>query len=469
MKKLGFNKTKDNQQNNKKVTVWLAVSFIIASAIIYTETSFFDAIVDRLNRAIRGETEESIVSIDKKFVAISNPYERIEQKFVDDGTTFIKADLSDRIINRYVAGKSDLEIPIKALPSETTWWQTPPGLYQIRTKKPLHQSTFGPVEMPWNLPFQGNFFIHGWPRYISSGNPAVSEVSGGCIRVSEDNASKLYSQVAVGEPVLVTTDEFNLAMYPSQSRYFTIPQTVKAQSVLVANLRTGEVYAAREPDTQLFAGDLNLMLAALTNVEYLGLEKSINLPRATTGEASERLDYGANYSVWDILFPTLEERKWIGPQAFAHYQGSGRYLDRIEDKAHSLIMSQTEVQTLDTTDATTQLTSAIDQYRLLKYLDQYRYFLLDITKGNINTYLYGEPATDRNWPRDILPGYEEFSGGMIDKVEGSTGSRNAAVILDLDINDSGNTSPIVFISLDSSDALQDVIDLRTSLLNSKAR
>lgn len=90
-------------------------------------------------------------------------------------------------------------LSIRAMGSK---FDTPRGLFSIKTKEETHWSTIGEVWMPFAMQFSGDFFIHGWPHY-DDGTPVPKGYSGGCIRLADDVAQEVYNFATIGMPVLV--------------------------------------------------------------------------------------------------------------------------------------------------------------------------------------------------------------------------------------------------------------------------
>jgi hypothetical protein len=59
--------------------------------------------------------------------------------------------------------------------------------------------------MPYSVHVFGNYFIHGIP-YYENGVQVSSTYSGGCIRLNNDDAKKVYDFVQEGTPIIVTRD-----------------------------------------------------------------------------------------------------------------------------------------------------------------------------------------------------------------------------------------------------------------------
>ncbi len=89
----------------------------------------------------------------------ANFFQKTKNSLITQQADFIEADLTALTLRVYSKGEIQKEVPILTKGKEGLWWQTPAGLYKIESKEKKHFSTFGKVYTPWNLVFQGNFFI----------------------------------------------------------------------------------------------------------------------------------------------------------------------------------------------------------------------------------------------------------------------------------------------------------------------
>lgn len=86
-----------------------------------------------------------------------------------------------------------------------SYYETIGGAYENDYKIRQHFSSIGHVYMPWSVHVFGNFFIHGIP-YYENGNKVSSTYSGGCVRLSDDDAQQLYEFVEKGTPIVITEE-----------------------------------------------------------------------------------------------------------------------------------------------------------------------------------------------------------------------------------------------------------------------
>src|SRR5581483_5016564 len=139
-------------------------------------------------------------------------------------------------------------------------------------KVPSDFSGFAHVYSPWALAFQGNFLIHGWP-YYPDGTPVGSTYSGGCVRLSTDDAKALYDSVSVGTPVLVTSANFDADSFREQAQ----GPAVGASAYIAADLKSNFVFAEKNPDEKLPIASITKLMTALVAVEYVNIEKTITI------------------------------------------------------------------------------------------------------------------------------------------------------------------------------------------------
>ena len=86
-----------------------------------------------------------------------------------------------------------------------SYYETIGGSYINDYKTPLHFSSIGHVYMPYSVHLFGNYFIHGIP-YYPDGTQVSSAYSGGCIRLSNENAKIVYDFIRKDMPIIVTRE-----------------------------------------------------------------------------------------------------------------------------------------------------------------------------------------------------------------------------------------------------------------------
>lgn len=96
-------------------------------------------------------------------------------------------------------------LPLLSQGKPGSYYETIGGVYKNDYKTPLHFSSIGHVYMPHSVHLFGNYFIHGVP-YYPNGDKVSSAYSGGCIRLSDENAKTVYDFIERGTPIIVTRD-----------------------------------------------------------------------------------------------------------------------------------------------------------------------------------------------------------------------------------------------------------------------
>jgi murein DD-endopeptidase MepM/ murein hydrolase activator NlpD len=114
----------------------------------------------------------------------------------------LEIDLSRKKAILYDEGKIKKILNLSYQSPENVWFQSPTGLFKIRTKEKLHWSTIGLVWMPYSMQYYEDFFLHGIP-YRDNGEIITSTVSGGCLRFQNEIAKEIYDFVKINDPVLV--------------------------------------------------------------------------------------------------------------------------------------------------------------------------------------------------------------------------------------------------------------------------
>lgn len=337
----------------------------------------------------------------------------VRDLYLKEQKTFIEADLTNMNIKVYREGQVVIDVPIKSKGREGSWWETPVGVYSVKSKEPSHFSSFGHVYQPWSLVFQGNFFIHGWP-YYPDGSPVSSQYSGGCIRLADENAKSIYDAVEVGTPVLVYKELKEAKPLPE---FAGNPDISGDYAIL--DIPTGSTIRSREAGGVVGMGSSVDLLTALTTVDYLNVESNI----AVSDLSSPRLRDMSRASVLDLLRLLLSEHDAAAAQTIAQARGEATFVRYMNAKASAIGMAHTVVHSVNANDPENKTTFG-DVALLTRYLAQNRSFVLQLTKASRGNAIYDPPAWgDLAISRELLalPG---FFGGVQE-----SGNAPAVVVL----------------------------------------
>lgn len=382
--------------------------------------------------------------------AMSQPdfFNTVKNQFIDQKATFIEADLTQMIARVYKEGVVVVEVPIKTKGKSGSWWETPAGLYKIETKEKTHYSSMGHVTQPWSMQFQGNFFIHGWP-YHDDGSPVASTFSGGCIRLADEDAKKIYDAVKMGTPILVYEKDFS----PDAFAYTEVKPDIRGTSFFFADINNNFVFLKQNESECLYAGAVTKLMTALVATEYINIEKSVTVSSAALVDtATPRLTAGMKTEIYQLLFPLLRESSNEAGEAIALSYGRGLFIQHMNEKAKAIGMTHTKF--VDPTGVSeNNVSTGEDMFMLAKYIYNNRSFIFNITSGKVKTNTYGESMFTHLGSSNSLSGDKNFFGGIGDEGKGSNES-NLAV---LEIPTSQGVRPLFVLTLGSTSAKKDVL------------
>jgi hypothetical protein len=222
-------------------------------------------------------------------------------------------------------------MPIVTIGKPGTYYETIGGTYENDYKLKNHFSSIGHVYMPWSVHVFGNFFIHGIP-YYPDGRKVATTYSGGCIRLSDEDAKRLYAFVHTGVPIVITEgtpEDFT----PTSST----PDAVRSM-------------------------DMTRLMVATISLEVLTQDNAIT---DTDGET---------WTTRKTLLPRLLAGDDDISRQFARHMGGSVFVDYMNKKAHALGMSNTAFASVDTPATTTPE----DNARFMQYIAIYKTYLLSV-------------------------------------------------------------------------------------------
>lgn len=82
------------------------------------------------------------------------------------------------------------------------WFQSPTNYFNAGAKYKLLRSSIVDVFMPYSVQIHEDFFVHGIP-YYPNGERVSSQFSGGCLRVTDENAQEIFNFVEYGTKMIV--------------------------------------------------------------------------------------------------------------------------------------------------------------------------------------------------------------------------------------------------------------------------
>ncbi len=390
--------------------------------------------------------------------ALSDPdfFGKVRQQFISEKADFIEANLTTMKMQVYKEGILSLEVPIVTKGRPGSWWETPAGLYKVESKEKAHFSGMGHVWMPWSMKFQGNFYIHG-RTYYPDGTLTSKTYTGGCIRLDTDDAQKVYDIVDTGTPVLVFEQSFT----PDNFTYTDAALSLSAPIYLSADLQNNHVFASKNSTEVVPIASITKLVSALVITEYINLDNTVTVPKAAIIYTSKaRLQPGAQYTIYQLLFPLLMESSNEAAETIARFYGRDDFIKHMNDKAASIGMTHSHFD--DPSGVSKDnISTAEDLFMLAKYIYNNRSFIFNITSGKLKDSAYGTSGfPDINNFNDFTEN-EYFFGGKNGKTTAAAESNLSVFEFPTD-----NTKrPVVTIVLKSPNEKNDSETLIDYTLN----
>ena len=227
-------------------------------------------------------------------------------------------------------GETILEtLPLLSQGRPGSYYETIGGSYTNDYKTPLHFSSIGHVYMPYSVHLFGNYFIHGVP-YYPSGEPVSSTYSGGCIRLTDENAKRVYDFIERGTPIIITRESAS-SFSPTKKTTSTLPSIQMTNSMVAT-----------------------ISLELLTQDNVIRDVDSISTTTRKT-----------------LLPRLLKEGDTAVSHLYADSIGKSAFIDAMNKKAESLGLSNTHFTSVDQPVETTYE----DYMRFMTYINTYKSYL----------------------------------------------------------------------------------------------
>lgn len=340
----------------------------------------------------------------------------------------IAVDLSTMVLTLYQDAVAVAKYPILAKGEAGSPEETPAGFYAVVAKESDRLDAKEHIDFPWSVQFYGNHFIHGWPL-SANGAPVVSS-SGGGIRLSTEDAARVYAFTEMGTGIFV----YRPRTIPSSLVLDAVPlPEVSAESYLVADIDTGDVFLEQNAGEVFPLASLTKLVAALTANETIPFDTKITLPRDSLLATKKEETFFAG----DLLYPLLMQSNNTVAVTLAQSYGAERFVDWMNSAAKALDMPLTRFSDASGTE-TRNVSTANDLFHLAAYLADGKSFILDIL---------GAPSVS------LIA-----ASGAVYQVRAPTSARNALLsVSTLPLN--GGERRVAIIVLGSKDAVADATAL----------
>ncbi|MEW5908135.1 MAG: CapA family protein [Patescibacteria group bacterium] len=315
----------------------------------------------------------------------------------------ILADLQKMELSLYDNGELKDKFKILSIGEKGSPWETPSGKYSVLFKEENHFSSIGNVWMPYSIQFFGNFFIHGWP-YYPNGSPVTPGFSGGCIRLSTEDAEKIFNFADDSTGVFIKNDADNFFDSLKNKFYFFRSSenkfpNIKADAFLIADLKNGVIINQKDKDKKFPIASITKLVTVLVSLETINQEKTITITRdmLEIGEGDRGdLKPGDKLTAKELIYPLLMESSNDAAVALAEDYGEKNFVRLMNEKVKSIGLQNTFFEEASGISNSNKST-AEDLFRLGRYLYENKRYVLDITKlktfknwRNINTFVDNE-------------------------------------------------------------------------------
>ncbi|MBU6323288.1 MAG: L,D-transpeptidase family protein [Patescibacteria group bacterium] len=358
---------------------------------------------------------------------------------------FVAADLQDMTLALYQDGAEVAEYPILTKGKPGSPYETPSGFYSVLAKQADHFNKQEQVHMPYSMQFYGNYFIHGWP-YYTDGSPVNPDYSGGCIRLSTDDARKVYAFADTGTGIFVYDPSVAASSTPLVLAAVPAPD-VTAASYLVADVDTGDVYLDRNAEEPRPIASLTKLMTALVANETIMFNNPVTVTKGEMlHEAASADRTQETFVVGDLLYPLLMESNNAIADRLAAQYGTANFVSWMNATAKSLGMQSTHYA--DPSGVSSgNVSTPDDLFRLATYLADKKSFIWNITRTPSKTLYADSGDVFRINNFNIFSGSSDFIGGKV----GKTGAAGDTMTSVFSVPVNGVTRRVAIIVLKSED------------------
>ena len=347
-------------------------------------------------------------------------FEDVKKEFLSSKTDFLEVNLQAMKIKLWQKGELKKEVSILAKGDPQGWGGSASGLYKILSGNKLSFSIIANVYMPYALHYYGKYYIHGEP-YYPDGEKLSSEVSGGCLRLSDKDAKTIYEMTELNMPVLIIDKEKDNYQWPEAITEF--PE-VSAQSYLVTDLDSGFVLADKNPEEKFSIASLTKLMTAIVVAENVDLKKSITITQKMLEAygSTEGLAVGKSFRVVELFYPLLIESSNDAAEVLSYFLGREKTIKLMNEKAKMILMENTNFVDPSGFDLN-NVSTAKDLFYLARYIFYNRPPILEITKGK-KVESFGEIRFDieKLWNKNVFINDPTFIGGKTGFLKESGGT-----------------------------------------------
>lgn len=345
-------------------------------------------------------------------------FEEVKKELIFTEVDFLEVNLADMKIRVFQKGSLKKEVPILAKGDPQGWGGTAAGIYGIKAKYKNSFSVVADVYMPLSIHFYGKYYLHGEP-YYPGGQPLISSVSGGCVRLADEDAQIIYSLAEIGMPVLVVDKPQDHYQYPEKEE--TDFPEVSAKSYLVADLDSGLVFSQKDAQEKRAIASLTKLMTAVVLAENIDLRKTILVEEkmldaygATTG-----LEKDKRFGVVELFYPLLIESSNDAAEVLSYFLGREKTIELMKQKAKSILMTDTEFTDPSGYDPG-NISTAQDLFYLARYILNNRPPIFEITRSKrVTSFRTVSFDVENLWNKNVFVNDPTFVGGKTGFIKAS--------------------------------------------------
>lgn len=371
----------------------VAVVFFIASLVLWYFVINDDQSQIKSTRVAANTTVASpLLRAEKTSLPRITPLDDYEA-LVAAKDRLVVVDLSENEVKLFKNGREVDTVPIRSQGKVGSFWQTPTGLYTIPYANKNHVSSIGNVNMPYSLQYSGNFFIHGWPTYLNGEDVALG-YSGGCVRLDTAGSKTVFDFAQVGDEVLVvnsstTTKDSGLALDLAND---DLPN-LSTDSLLIANLSTGDVIAQQNQVPTKEMGYFGNFLLAMTANEWISYDTPVSQYVTNSSGYARTGSQLKPKALYPLLLQNNQSADAVN-YALTRHRGSAFMATNVTDKIKAIGMSKSSLITDPASDQPFVFSApGSDWFHLIRYLYYQKRFLLEISpaiESEKNNYVWQE-------------------------------------------------------------------------------
>ena len=394
----------------------------------------------------------------------------VRDDYILEGKSFIEVNLGLMQLRVYKDGDLIKQVPILARGDPQGWGGSALGVYNVLSGYRSSYSGIAEVYIPFALHYYGKYWLHGEP-YYPNGQKMISAVSGGCIRMHDNDAKDIYDLAEINMPVIVLDNERIDHNFVAKDQ-FDFPK-VSAKSYIVADLNSGFVFANKNHNEKLPLASLTKLMTAIVVAENIDLRRIIQVePEMLKAYGdTDNIEVGKRFGVVELFYPLLIESSNDAAEVLSGFLGREKTIELMNKKAQNILMSDTRFIDPHGYEAG-NISTAQDLFQLAKYITEARILLWNITKGEKETtFKQIEFDIEEFWNKNIFTEDENLIGGKTGFIEQSKNNaifvfkflageqvKNVAIIL-MGSDDDKRDTQIIYKWLKDNYSLLSVVPL----------